>query len=106
MPPVRSEGSFRPDSQWRLEESDNRSLDSLFQHPHGYPSVLCMRTPIDIEDALPIATKSHAANNRTTLRAAVEQALRESLSGSLRRTPTAQVKPAIPIVVGGKNSCR
>ena len=41
----------------------------------------CMRTTIEIDDALLQAAKSHASRERKTLKAVVEQALRELLSG-------------------------
>ena len=59
--------------------------------------LLCMRTTIDINDALLSAAKSHAARDRKTLKAVVEQALREFLSGSTRSGPDA---PPIPVFRG------
>ncbi len=70
---------------------------------HGYNirtyavMLLCMRTTIDINDALLVAAKSHAARNKKTLKAVVEQALREFLSGSSRSPSDA---PPIPIFRG------
>ena len=60
-------------------------------------TILCMRTTIDINDALLRAAKSHAARNRKTLKAVVEQALREFLSGSTRFGREA---PPIPVFRG------
>lgn len=59
--------------------------------------LLCMRTTIDINDALLVATKSHAAQNQKTLKAVVEEALRELLSGSSRQHSDA---PPIPVFRG------
>ena len=58
---------------------------------------LCMRTTIDINDALLIATKSRAARDQKTLKAVVEQALSEYLSGSPRSPSDA---PLIPVFRG------
>ena len=57
----------------------------------------CMRTTIDINDALLAAAKSHAARNQMTLKALMEQALREFLSGVTR--PASDVPP-IPVFRG------
>ena len=57
----------------------------------------CMRTTIDIDDALLQAAKSHAARERKTLKAVVEQALRELLSDPKRRVAD---PPPIPILHG------
>ena len=46
--------------------------------------ILCMRTTLDIDDDLLRAAKAHAADERTTLRATVEQALRAFLAGPAR----------------------
>ena len=43
--------------------------------------VLCMRTMIDVNDGLLRAAKAHAAGRRRTLKATIEQALREFLAG-------------------------
>ena len=59
--------------------------------------LLCMRTTIDINDALLIATKSRAARDQKTLKALVEQALREFLSGPPRAPSDA---PLIPVFRG------
>ena len=59
--------------------------------------LLCMRTTIDINDALLRAAKSHAARERRTLKAVVEQALRELLSGSARGSADG---PPIPVFRG------
>lgn len=59
--------------------------------------LLCMRTTIDINDALLIATKSRAARDQKTLKALVEQALREFLSGPPRSPSDA---PLIPVFRG------
>ena len=56
-----------------------------------------MRTTIDINDELLRAAKAHAAGTRKTLKATVEQALREFLAGPLRVTPNA---PPIPVFRG------
>lgn len=57
----------------------------------------CMRTTIDINDALLLAAKSRAARERKTLRAVVEQALRELLSGPKRGVVAG---PPIPVFHG------
>ena len=57
----------------------------------------CMRATIDINDALLQAARSHAARERKTLNAVVEQALRELLSGSKRGVVDG---PPIPVVHG------
>lgn len=59
--------------------------------------LLCMRTTIDINGALLRAAKAHAARDRKTLKAVVEQALREFLSKSTRSRGDA---PPIPIFRG------
>ena len=59
--------------------------------------LLCMRTTIDINDALLVAIKSHAAENQKTLKAVVEQALRGFLSGS---SPQQSDAPPIPVFSG------
>lgn len=56
-----------------------------------------MRTTIDINDALRVAAKSYAVRNQKTLKAVVEQALRELLSGSSRQHSAA---PTIPVFSG------
>ena len=56
-----------------------------------------MRFTIDINDALLSAVKSHSARERKTLKAVVEQALRDFLSGSTRSRPNA---PPIPVFRG------
>ena len=56
-----------------------------------------MRTTIDINDALLSAAKSHAARSQKTLKALVEQALREFLSGVTRPASDA---PPIPVFRG------
>ncbi len=56
-----------------------------------------MRTTIDINDALLLEAKSHAVRERKTLKAVVEQALRELLSGPKRGVAEA---PPIPILHG------
>ncbi len=58
---------------------------------------LCMRTTIDINDALLAAAKSRAAHDRKSLKAVVEQALREFLRGSAG--PVA-APPPIPLFHG------
>ena len=57
----------------------------------------CMRTTIDINDALLLAAKSRAAHERKTLKAVVEQAPREFLSGPKRGVADG---PPIPILHG------
>ena len=57
----------------------------------------CMRTTIDINDALLQAAKTHAARERKTLKAVVEQALRELLSGPKRGVVDG---PPIPVFHG------
>ena len=57
----------------------------------------CMRTTIDINEALLLAAKSRAARERKTLKAVVEQALRELLSGPKRGVADG---PPIPILHG------
>ena len=60
--------------------------------------LLCMRTTIDINDELLRAAKAHAAGERKTLKATVEQALREFLAGPARgAVPDA---PPIPVFRG------
>ena len=59
--------------------------------------LLCMRTTINISDALFSAAKARAARDRKPLRAIVEQALREFLSGSERATKKG---PPIPVFRG------
>ena len=56
-----------------------------------------MRTTVDIDDALMVATKSFAERNQKTLKAVVEQALRELLSGPSRQDSDA---PPIPVFSG------
>ena len=56
--------------------------------------LLCMRTTIDINDELLRAAKSCAARDRRTLRAVVEQALRQFLAG-----PASVVADGPPIPV-------
>ena len=56
-----------------------------------------MRTTIDINDALLSAAKSHAARKQQTLKALVEQALREFLSAA---TQPATEAPPIPVSRG------
>lgn len=59
--------------------------------------LLCMRTTIDINDVLLRAAKSRAANERRSLKAVVEQALREFLSGPVRGAADG---PPIPVFRG------
>lgn len=56
-----------------------------------------MKTTVDIDDALLVATMSFAERNQITLKAVVEQALRELLSGSSRQRSDA---PPIPVFRG------
>lgn len=59
--------------------------------------LLCMRTTIDINDALLVAAKSRAARDRKTLKAVVEQALHAFLAGPDRAVAD---PPAIPVFRG------
>ncbi len=59
--------------------------------------LLCMRTTVDINDALLQAAKSRAARDRRSLKAVVDQALREFLS---RRQRTDADGPPIPVFRG------
>ena len=59
--------------------------------------LLCMRTTLDINDELLRAVKTHAAGERKTLKATVEQALREFLAGP---THVASDIPPIPVFRG------
>ena len=56
-----------------------------------------MRTTIDIDDALLRAAEARAARERTTLKAVVEQALRELLSDPKRGVAAG---PPIPVLHG------
>jgi hypothetical protein len=60
--------------------------------------LLCMRTTLDINDALLLQAKSRAARSRQTLTALVEAALRRHLEAD--RARPAKV-PEIPIFHGG-----
>ena len=60
--------------------------------------LLCMRTTIDLNDALLRAAKARAARDRRTLKAVVEQALRAFLADP---PPVAQDAPPIPVFHGG-----
>jgi hypothetical protein len=60
--------------------------------------VLCMRTTLDLNDALLIQAKDRAARERRTLTAFVEEALRAQLSGRPARTGPL---PKIPVIPGG-----
>ena len=57
----------------------------------------CMRTTVDINDELLRAAKSHAARDRRTLKAIVEQALRQFLAGP---ASTVADGPPIPVFRG------
>ena len=59
--------------------------------------LLCMRTTLDINDELLRAVKAHAADERKTLKATVEQALREFLAGPAHPASDA---PPIPVFRG------
>lgn len=59
--------------------------------------LLCMRTTIDINDELLRAAKAHAASEQKSLKATVEQALREFLAGP--RSAGAE-SPPIPVFRG------
>ena len=56
-----------------------------------------MRTTIDIDDELLRAAKAYAACGRKTLKATVEQALRELLTGRRQAAPNV---PPIPVFRG------
>lgn len=77
--------------------SEGRSIQSR-AHIYIYiDMLLCMRTTIDINDALLAAAKSRAAREQKTLKAVIEQALREFLSGSSRSPSNV---PPIPVFRG------
>ena len=57
----------------------------------------CVRTTIDINDELLRAAKAHAAGRRKTLKATIEQALREFLAGPGYAVPDA---PPVPVFRG------
>ena len=59
--------------------------------------LLCMRTPLDINDELLRAAKAHAVDGRLTLKATVEQALRAFLAGPARARSD---PPPIPVFRG------
>lgn len=61
--------------------------------------LLCMRTTIDINDELLRAVKAHAAGGHKTLKATMEQALREFLAGPRRAVVDA---PPVPVFRGGR----
>ena len=63
---------------------------------HGH-MLLCMRTTVDINDVLLQAAKSRAARDRRSLKAVIEQALREFLSQGGRAGATG---PPIPVFRG------
>ena len=56
-----------------------------------------MRTTLDINDELLRAVRAHATDERKTLKATVEQALREFLAGPARARSDA---PPIPVFRG------
>ena len=56
-----------------------------------------MRTTIDINDELLRAVKAHAAGKRKSLKATIEEALREFLAGPRPRVDDA---PPIPVFKG------
>ena len=58
--------------------------------------LLCMRTTIDINDELLRAVKAHAAGGHKTLKATMEQALREFLAGPRRAVDA----PPVPVFRG------
>lgn len=60
--------------------------------------LLCMRTTLDINDALLIQAKNRAARERRTLTALVEEALRMRLA---QKPPARAAVPKIPIFHGG-----
>lgn len=59
--------------------------------------LLCMRTTIDLNDALLRAAKARAARERKSFKAVVEQALRAFLAGPPHVAPDA---PPIPVFRG------
>ena len=59
--------------------------------------LLCMRTTIDINGELLRAVKAHAAGGHKTLKATMEQALREFLAGPRRAVVDA---PPVPVFRG------
>ena len=59
--------------------------------------LLCMRTTLDINDELLRAVRAYATDERKTLKATVEQALREFLAGPTRARSDA---PPIPVFRG------
>ena len=59
--------------------------------------LLCMRTTLDINDELLRAVRAYATDERKTLKATVEQALREFLAGPARTRSDA---PPVPVFRG------
>ena len=59
--------------------------------------LLCMRTTIDINDELLRAARAHATGEHKTLKATIEQALREFLAGPRRAADDA---PPVPVFQG------
>lgn len=53
--------------------------------------LLCMRTTMDINDELLKAAKAYAARRSITLKAVVEQALRDKLTGGRQRRAPAPI---------------
>lgn len=59
--------------------------------------LLCMRTTIDVNDELLRAARAHAVGEHKTLKATIEQALREFLAGPRRAAADA---PPVPVFRG------
>ena len=60
--------------------------------------LLCMRTTVDIEDAILIRAKEEAARRHTSLKAVIEDALRQLFMGAKPRNKPYKFNP--PIVKG------
>ena len=103
VPPVREPGFERGTAVLRPDGSERRP----FMDACMGPGVLCenisdhifshMRTTIDINDELLRAVKAHAAGERKTLKATIEEALREFLAGP---RPGVADAPPIPVFRG------
>ena len=83
---------IHPPCARRLNEDHTPLQEGIF-----LDMLSCMRTTIDINDELLRAAKAHAAGERKTLKATVEQALRELLAGP--RQAVCDVPP-IPVFRG------